>query len=333
MGLFLLVLASLIVIVPGGAALLTGIGVPPQQGILFGSTQVALTAVLLGVVFQNRYNIWLLSTERLTLRLSIAGAAAGVSLLAYLFLYNHCVVEHPLYREKLLFPLWASGRLAGMIQKTGSRYGAVDMYGLAAVYDAISEMPGSAYALALGTLLLTYAPAIATACAVTFVLALRYPSQLFRPSTPNGKSFDVFLCYNRVDQLAVRAIAKDLAENGVRFFLDESENPPGRVWTEKVEQVLDTASSFAIFIGAAGAGRWQLTEIQNITEARMERGCGVIPVFLPDAPDYAKMPMQLAGLTWVDFRRKDPDPTDELIRGLRATSQPRDGLGVRRSLP
>ena len=190
------------------------------------------------------------------------------------------------------------------------------MAGLAAVFDAISEAPVG-YALALGTLLALYAAPLAIAGAIGFVLALRYPSALFRPSAGQEEAFHVFLCYNRADKLSVRAIAKELASRRIRFFLDENENPPGRVWTDQVSSALSTAPTFAVFIGAAGIGKWQAVEIQNISEARIERDCAVIPVLLPDAPASVKLPMQLAGLTWVDFRKDDPDPVAELIRGIR----------------
>jgi hypothetical protein len=318
MGIFLVALATLAAIVPAALAIYGGIGVPPQQGILFGVSELTLGAIATGVVFQNRHNIWFLETRQLIRRLVMASGAIVFSLIGYLVLYNLCVIEHPLYSDKLLFPLWASGKLAEMIRSTGSRYGAMDKYGLAAVFDAISEMPGFAYPAALGTLLLFYAPPLAATSSMSFILALRYPSGLFRGPAAPVAAFDVFLCYNRADKLAVRAIAKQLEANSIRFFLDENENPPGQVWTEHVERALTSAVAFAIFIGPAGIGRWQGMEIQNISEARIERGCSVIPVFLPDAQPSARMPMQLAGLTWVDFRLKDPDPTAELIRGIRA---------------
>jgi hypothetical protein len=329
MGVLLLALAGLIAIGPCAVAMATGIGVPPQQGVLFGATELTLATLVAGLAYQNRYNVWLQPADRLTRLLVIAGALAGTSLIGYLFVYNLCVVEHPVYGDKLLFPLWATGKLAEMVQKAGSRYGAVDTYGLAAVFDAISEMPGATYALTLGTLLLLYAPALATAAAMAFVLALRYPSRVFQPSAAAYEAFDVFLCYNRADKLAVRAIAKELGAHRIPFFLDENENPPGQVWTEHVERAIDAAPSFAIFLGVAGVGKWQGIEIQNISEARMERNCSVIPVFLPDAHSSAKLPMQLAGLTWVDFRRSDPDPMPELIRGIRASSASGDDARTR----
>jgi hypothetical protein len=77
-----------------------------------------------------------------------------------------------------------------------------------------------------------------------------------------------------------------------------------------------------VFLGAAGVGRWQAIEIQNIAEARVNRDCAVIPVWLPDSPASIEVPMQLAGLTWVDFRQRDPDPMMELVRGIRAQPGP-----------
>ena len=318
MALLLLLLSASLAIVPAVAALVAGVGVPPQQGYLFAVSELGLATVCGGIAFQNRYNIWLMSTARLSKGLIAAGGLAAACLIAYLFVYNLCVIEHPLFDSKLLFPLSASGKLRVMIERAGSRYAAVEMYGLAAVFDAISEAPVG-YALALGTLLALCAPAVAVSASVAFVLALRYPSALFRPSTAPEKAFDVFLCYNRADKIAVRSVAKGLADRRIRFFIDENENPPGQVWTDQVGSALSRAPAFAIFFGGAGVGKWQSVEIQNISEARLEHDRHVIPVFLPDAPPSMKLPMQLAGLTWVDFRKSDPDPMTELVRGIRTT--------------
>jgi hypothetical protein len=317
MGFVLQSIAACVAFGPAIAALSGEIGVPPQQGLLFALTELGLTLIAVGIAFQNRFNIWLLSAPRLSKMLAAACAVTAFGLILYLFAYNQCVIEHPLYQSKLLFPFRSSGKLSVMIERTGSRYAAVDKYGLAAVFDAISEDPAG-YALALATLLTLYAVPLALGSSVIFVLGLRYPSPLFRPSATFEQVFDVFLCYNRADMMAVRAIAQGLALHRIKFFLDEQQNPAGQVWTERVSLALSKASAFAVCLGAAGIGKWQAIEIQNIAEARLARACNVVPVFLPDAPASAKMPMQLAGLTWVDFRSADPNPMTALIRGLRA---------------
>jgi hypothetical protein len=321
MGGALLVLAGLIAIVPAAAAMAGDIGVAPQQGFLFGTAALTVAAVAVGVAYQNRFSIWRMPSARLTRRLSLVALAAGGGWIAYLLLYSLCVVESATYGAKLLFPIQPTGKLAAMIARAGSRFLAVETYGLAAVFDAISEAP-LGYGMALAALVTLYAVPIGVTCAVAFVLALRYPSALFRPQPLAGAGFDVFLCYNRADALAVRAIAHALAGNGIRYFLDERENPPGRAWTDAVSAALASSRAFAVFLGAAGVGRWQAIEIQNIAEARVNRDCAVIPVWLPDSPASIEVPMQLAGLTWVDFRQRDPDPMMELVRGIRAQPGP-----------
>ena len=317
--LLVVAIASLVAIGPALAAIGLGVGVPPQQGFLFGSAALTLSVVVCGGAFQNRYVIWRQSTARLTRLFMIAGGAAVALLVGYLFVYNLCVIEHPLYTDKLLFPLWPSGRLAQMIGKAGSRYAAVETYGGAAVFDAISETP-EGYAIALGVLLALYAPSLAITSGVAMTLALRHP--LFRASGQRADTFDVFLCYHRADVLAVRSIANALSSGGHRCFLDETVNPPGQAWTEYVARAIDSSRAFAVFVGPSGIGQWQAIEIQNIVEVRLRRGAAVIPVFLPDAPADARLPMQLAGLTWVDFRRQDPDPMVQLIRGVEMPADP-----------
>lgn len=314
MGALLFVVACVTAIGPAIAAAAFGIGVPPQQGILFGATALTLSAVASLLAFQQRYRIWRASAAAVTRQLLVIGTCVGLSLILYLVAYNWCVVEHPLYEGKSLFPLWTSGRLAGMIGNAGSRYGAVETYGPAAVFDALSEQPGS-YAITIGVLLLLHGPALAATSGLVVLLALRQP--LWRASTAATTSAcDVFVCYNRADVLAVRAIVKELTTRGMRCFFDERENPPGQAWTAYVERAIDASRSFAIALGPNGIGQWQAIEIQNIVEARLRRGVSVIPLLLPDTPHDFRLPMQLAGLTWVDFRRTDPEPLTELVRGI-----------------
>ena len=191
------------------------------------------------------------------------------------------------------------------------------------MFDAISEMPGR-YAIAL----------VNAAFAVRFCAGdeLRhragsgFPVSIFALffNSLLGADTRCVMCYNRADTLNVRAIARELASRRIRFFLDEHESAPGQVWTDHVRRAIHSSPSFCVFVGAAGIGQWQAIEIQNIVEARLQRGGNIIPVFLPDAPQGVRPPMQLAGLTWVDFRRSDPDPMAELIRarGTAASSHP-----------
>ncbi|MEL6778913.1 MAG: GUN4 domain-containing protein [Cyanobacteria bacterium J06597_16] len=48
----------------------------------------------------------------------------------------------------------------------------------------------------------------------------------------------------------------------------------------------------------------------------VERGCPVIPVLLPGAPQEPELPRFLRGKTWVDFRRSQPEPFGRLMWGI-----------------
>jgi hypothetical protein len=48
----------------------------------------------------------------------------------------------------------------------------------------------------------------------------------------------------------------------------------------------------------------------------VSRQVPVIPLLLPDAPHVPELPVFLRLMTWVDFRRDDPNPLEQLIWGI-----------------
>ena len=44
--------------------------------------------------------------------------------------------------------------------------------------------------------------------------------------------------------------------------------------------------------------------------------CPVIPVILSDCENAPQLPPFLESMTWVDFRKQDPDPLESLIWGI-----------------
>ncbi len=130
---------------------------------------------------------------------------------------------------------------------------------------------------------------------------------------------DVFLCYNRADQPTVVSIAERLKGYGLRVWLDEWELRPGKRWGPELEKQIEECASAAVFVGPDGQGPWQRAEIQGLLEQLAERECTIIPVLLPDCPGEPKLPLFLKGLTWVDFRRAEPDPFGRLVWGITGT--------------
>jgi TIR domain len=130
------------------------------------------------------------------------------------------------------------------------------------------------------------------------------------------RTFDVFLCHNSEDKPVVKEIAQRLKQRGISPWLDEWELPPGRPWQSLLETQIGAIRSAAVFVGRNGIGPWQQQEIDACLREFVRRGCPVIPVLLRDAPAEPVLPLFLKGMTWVDFRKPDPEPLAQLSWGI-----------------
>ena len=136
------------------------------------------------------------------------------------------------------------------------------------------------------------------------------------PQDHSNKNFDVFLCYNRKDRLAVTEIGEKLKEFGYLPWLDEWELRPGFPWQPALESQIKRIKSAAVFVGKEGMGPWQQEELNAFLREFIKRRCPVIPVLLSDAPNKPKLPIFLGNRTWVNFRENDPDPMGCLLWGI-----------------
>jgi hypothetical protein len=128
--------------------------------------------------------------------------------------------------------------------------------------------------------------------------------------------YDVFLSYNKKDRDRVIAIGEKLKDLGMAPWFDEWDLRPGLPWKSSLEKDVPNIKSAAIFIGEAGIGRWQRPEIEVFLDEFVNRGCPVIPVLLPNAPDKPELSPFLRTMTWVDFRRPDLNPMERLVWGI-----------------
>ena len=137
-------------------------------------------------------------------------------------------------------------------------------------------------------------------------------------------AFDVFLCHNGEDKAAVKKIAEELKERGILPWLDEWELRPGLPWQPLLEQQIKQIKSAAVFVGKNGRGPWQDMELYAFLRRftkREEKG-PVIPVILVDCMNEPDLPAFLEGMTWVDFRKQEPDPMERLIWGITGVREP-----------
>jgi GTPase SAR1 family protein len=141
--------------------------------------------------------------------------------------------------------------------------------------------------------------------------------------------FDVFLCHNWKDKPAVRRLAKDLRERGIRPWLDENELRPGLPWQRVLEGQIQNISAAIVVVGSR-VGPWQDQEMEAFLRQFVKRGCPVIPVLLPDT-DPPDLPPLLDGMTWVNLGEGIPDPYHQLVWGVTGrrpevgASEPSDG--------
>lgn len=130
------------------------------------------------------------------------------------------------------------------------------------------------------------------------------------------QGFDVFMCHNSRDKAEVKAVGLELMKRGLKPWLDEWELRPGFRWQPVLEEQVREIKSAAVFVGAEGLGPWQSEEIGAFLSACVKRGIPVIPVLLPDAPLQPELPVFLAQRHFVDFRRAEPDPFEQLVFGV-----------------
>jgi hypothetical protein len=300
----------------------------PGQNRIIGCSSLVGSILALSLLLQYRYSLAAGSRKRRNCIVLICIAAFLIFGPAFLFLEERCVVEHPGFRETLVFPIWSTGKLEAMIERAGSRYQAVDRYGPAAVYDAMSSMPAWIFAVTRLAFAATFATSTIGLALTLGLLALRGEVITpFRGSDQPARTdweFDVFLCHNSADKPFVRELALGLRQRNVRPFFDEEENPPGQIWLDYVEAAIRQCKAMAVLIGPSGIGAWQRVEITALLHERVRRGCAVIPIFLSTAhaPSDDNLPLFMSGLTWIDFRKPMPDPWAHLVRGIHGGARP-----------
>jgi hypothetical protein len=129
--------------------------------------------------------------------------------------------------------------------------------------------------------------------------------------------FDVFLCHNTVDKPAVKNIGTQLMAKGLRPWLDEWNLRPGFPWQKELDTQIKNIRAAAVFVGANSIGPWQVHEIDAFLRECVKRQIPVIPVILPDCQQPPDLPVFLGAMTWVDFRKSEPDPIGQMLFGIR----------------
>src|SRR3954454_17377271 len=148
-----------------------------------------------------------------------------------------------------------------------------------------------------------------------------------------GFQHDVFLSHATNDKPLVEELARRLARENLKPWLDKWNLIPGTAWQPEIESALGECAACAVIIGPGGLGPWHHEEMRVAIDRRVadrERAFRVIPVLLPgvERPERSKLPGFLVATTWVEFRRTldDPEAFHRLVCGIRGV-EPGAGPG------
>jgi hypothetical protein len=152
--------------IPGIAIIISGLGAPTDYKVLFGGVIEAFGTLSLLILSLNRTSILSMTLKKVTKIAIWLGVFSFISLSVYVVLFSYSVVTVT-GRGSVYYPIYTSGRIAEMINRAGSRPAAIQRYGIAAVSEAIDEMPGTPLALTTILLLFIY-QSVFTSLALAF---------------------------------------------------------------------------------------------------------------------------------------------------------------------
>jgi len=131
-----------------------------------------------------------------------------------------------------------------------------------------------------------------------------------------SNAYDVFICHNSEDKSEVKRIALRLLNRSILPWLDIWELRPGLPWQQALEAQIGNIKSAAVFVGNSGIGPWQNMELNAFIRQFVQRQCPVMPVLLQTCACVPTLPLFLDGMTWVNFKQRNPNPYDQLIWGI-----------------
>jgi hypothetical protein len=130
-------------------------------------------------------------------------------------------------------------------------------------------------------------------------------------------AYDVYICYDEVDETEVKEIGERLKSYGLLPWFDSLDDiEPGKPREPQQEEKIEKIPSATVFIGDHAIASGQALVMYSFIRQFVDRKLPVIPVLLQSAPQKPKLPPFLAGFGWVDFHKQAPDPMGRLIWGI-----------------
>lgn len=134
------------------------------------------------------------------------------------------------------------------------------------------------------------------------------------PPTSVERQFQCIFLYNEQDLHEVLKVWQQLDKQHIRPWMDILSGA-GLPWQQLLQEQITLVKSVVVFIGSNG-GPWQQNIIDCFLWEFTDLNCPVIPVILQNVLQEPKLPIYLKRRTRVDFRYKNPDPMQQLIKGI-----------------
>jgi len=132
-----------------------------------------------------------------------------------------------------------------------------------------------------------------------------------------------FLCHSSQDKDAVRRIALDLEQRGLRVWFDEWELQVGDSLHDKISEGLDSSGYLVVFLSPSSvASGWARKEMNAGLARELElRSVFVLPVLLKEC----RLPAFLKDKKYADFRRNYDEGLRALVGRLLRAARPTAG--------
>ena len=135
--------------------------------------------------------------------------------------------------------------------------------------------------------------------------------------------YDVYLCYGSMDKPAVRELAELLRKDGLRVWFDEWEIQLGDLVPKRVQYGLQNSRTLLLFMSpnAFVSGWVELEHYTAIFRNPSNSERRLIPLLLVDT----EIPEMLQPIMYVDWRNKDPQEYQRLLKACRTPERPHGG--------
>ena len=118
----------------------------------------------------------------------------------------------------------------------------------------------------------------------------------------NEREHLFFLSHAGEDSESAKELARQIRESGIKVWLDVDNLKPGDLWQNNLENALNIATAFLVYVGKSGVKGWVDREVRFALSRNVkENNFPIIPVLGPGA-SVSELPIFLTQHQYLDLR-------------------------------